>query len=119
MDWVAPLLTLTTMEIVLGIDNVIFIAILVQRLPASQQANARRLGLGLALVMRLGLLFAISWIMRLVDPVFLLTDLGLPESWFTHSNSARARTPRSHERGFLARSDSTWRRAVLDRQEHA
>ena len=91
MDWIAPLLTLTAMEIVLGIDNVIFIAILVQRLPASQQANARRLGLGLALVMRLGLLFAISWIMRLVDPVFMLTDLGLPESWFTDPSPEQQR----------------------------
>jgi predicted tellurium resistance membrane protein TerC len=81
MDWIAPLLTLTAMEIVLGIDNVIFIAILVQRLPASQQVNARRLGLGLALVMRLGLLFAISWIMRLTEPVFLLSDLGIREDW--------------------------------------
>jgi predicted tellurium resistance membrane protein TerC len=81
MEWVAPLVTLTAMEIVLGIDNVIFIAILVQRLPASQQANARRLGLGLALVMRLGLLFAIKWIMGLTEPIFRLTDLGLPETW--------------------------------------
>jgi predicted tellurium resistance membrane protein TerC len=89
MEWVAPLLTLTAMEIVLGIDNVIFIAILVQRLPVSQQANARRLGLGLALIMRLGLLFAISWIMKLTEPVFLLTELGLPESWFTDADSHR------------------------------
>jgi predicted tellurium resistance membrane protein TerC len=81
MDWIAPLLTLTAMEIVLGIDNVIFIAILVQRLPTDQQANARRLGLGLALVMRLGLLFAINWIMGLVEPVFTLTDLGVQEDW--------------------------------------
>ncbi len=81
MDWIAPLLTLTAMEIVLGIDNVIFIAILVQRLPAHQQANARRLGLGVALAMRLGLLFAIKWIMGLEDPVFRITDLGVPESW--------------------------------------
>jgi predicted tellurium resistance membrane protein TerC len=81
MDWIAPLLTLTAMEIVLGIDNVIFIAILVQRLPTDQQANARRLGLGLALGMRLGLLFAISWIMGLVEPVFKLSDLGIKEEW--------------------------------------
>jgi len=80
--WVAPLLTLTTMEIVLGIDNVIFIAILVQRLPANRQAIARQLGLGLALVARLGLLFAITWIMSLTKPLFEWTDLGIPESWF-------------------------------------
>jgi predicted tellurium resistance membrane protein TerC len=89
MDWIAPLVTLTAMEIVLGIDNVIFIAILVQRLPVHQQANARRLGLGLALFMRLGLLFAISWIMRLTEPVFMLTELGLRESWFTDADSHR------------------------------
>ena len=64
-DWIAPLVTLTAMEIVLGIDNVIFIAILVQRLPPEQQAKARQLGLGLALVMRLGLLFTLTWIMGL------------------------------------------------------
>jgi predicted tellurium resistance membrane protein TerC len=81
MDWVAPLITLSAMEIVLGIDNVIFIAILVQRLPSEQQASARRLGLGLALIVRLGLLFAISWIMTLTYPLFRLTDLGIPESW--------------------------------------
>ena len=82
MDWVLPLLSLTAMEIVLGIDNVIFIAILVERLPASQQANARRIGLGLALVMRLALLFTLSWILSLEDAVFSLTDLGASEGWF-------------------------------------
>jgi predicted tellurium resistance membrane protein TerC len=81
MEWIAPLLTLTAMEIVLGIDNVIFIAILVQRLPAGQQDNARRLGLGVALVTRLGLLFAINWIMGLTEPVVRLTELGVPENW--------------------------------------
>src|SRR5687768_15904287 len=88
MDWIAPLLTLTAMEIVLGIDNVIFIAILVQRLPVDQQAKARRLGLGLALVARLGLLFAINWIMTLTYPVFRLTELGIPESWLYSANES-------------------------------
>ena len=64
------LLTLTAMEIVLGIDNVVFISILVGKLPAEQQPGARRLGLGLALVMRLALLFAISWVMGLTEPLF-------------------------------------------------
>jgi predicted tellurium resistance membrane protein TerC len=81
-DWIAPLLTLTAMEIVLGIDNVIFIAILVQRLPQEQQAKARQLGLGLALVMRLGLLFTLSWIMGLEKPLFQWTELGVPAGWF-------------------------------------
>ncbi len=64
------LVTLTAMEIVLGIDNVIFISILVDKLPRGQQMSARRLGLSLALILRLGLLFAITWIMGLTAPFF-------------------------------------------------
>jgi predicted tellurium resistance membrane protein TerC len=64
------LLTLTAMEVVLGIDNVVFISILVGKLPRNQQPVARRLGLSLALVLRLGLLFAISWVMGLTAPFF-------------------------------------------------
>ena len=64
------LATLTAMEIVLGIDNVVFIAILVARLPAAQQSLARRLGLILALGMRIGLLFTITWMMGLTRPFF-------------------------------------------------
>jgi len=67
--WVA-LLTLTVMEIVLGIDNIVFISILSDRLPLEKQARARRLGLGLALIMRIGLLFTITWIMQLTAPLF-------------------------------------------------
>jgi predicted tellurium resistance membrane protein TerC len=67
--WIS-LLSLTAMEIVLGIDNIIFISILAGKLPKEQQAKARSLGLTLALVMRLGLLLAISWIMRLTEPLF-------------------------------------------------
>jgi predicted tellurium resistance membrane protein TerC len=73
-DTLLALVTLTVMEIVLGIDNVVFIAILTGRLPAAQAATARRLGLTLALVMRVGLLAAISWIMGLTRP--LLTVVG-------------------------------------------
>ena len=64
------LLTLAAMEIVLGIDNIVFISILVGKLPPEEQGKARTLGIGLALVMRLGLLFAISWVMGLVEPLF-------------------------------------------------
>ena len=71
--WVA-LATLTALEIVLGIDNIIFISILVARLPEAQRDKARRIGLTLAMVMRLGLLFSIAWIMGLVEPWF--TVLG-------------------------------------------
>jgi len=71
--WIA-LGTLTALEIVLGIDNIIFISILVARLPASQRAFARRTGLSLAMVARLGLLFSISWVMGLTDPWFTLVN---------------------------------------------
>ena len=64
------MLTLTLMEIVLGIDNIVFITILCGRLPQEQQRSARRLGIGVALVSRLGLLFAISWVMSLTEPWF-------------------------------------------------
>lgn len=75
----ASFLTLTILEIVLGVDNVIFISIAAQRLPKEQQARARVVGLAGALVMRIILLFSIAWIVSLSDPV--LTVLGLPLSW--------------------------------------
>lgn len=65
--WIA-LGTLTALEIVLGIDNIIFISILVGRLPESQRAFARKMGLGLAMITRLALLFSISWVMGLTEP---------------------------------------------------
>ena len=71
--WVA-LGTLVALEIVLGIDNIIFISILVGRLPAEQQNTARRLGLGLAMLARLALLFSIVWVMGLVEPWFTVFD---------------------------------------------
>jgi len=71
-DNLVALLTLTVMEIVLGIDNVIFIAILVGKLPEAQREVARRVGLALALVIRIGLLLAISWVMGLTAPLFSL-----------------------------------------------
>lgn len=67
--WVA-LATLTALEIVLGIDNIIFISILVGRLPEHQRKFARTVGLGLAMITRLGLLFSLAWVMGLVDPLF-------------------------------------------------
>ncbi|MCB2217423.1 TerC family protein [Desulfofustis glycolicus] len=71
--WIA-LSTLVALEIVLGIDNIVFISILVGRLPAAQQNMARNLGLGLAMLARLGLLFSLVWVMGLVEPWF--TVLG-------------------------------------------
>lgn len=71
--WLA-LLTLIALEVVLGVDNLIFIAILSNKLPEHQQERARRIGLLLALVMRIGLLMLIGWIVTLQTPLF---DLGL------------------------------------------
>ncbi len=69
---IVSLLTLTLMEIVLGIDNIIFITILCGRLPDNLEHTARRIGIGIALVSRIGLLFALSWVMKLTDPLFSL-----------------------------------------------
>jgi predicted tellurium resistance membrane protein TerC len=71
--WIA-LLTLTALEIVLGIDNIIFISILSSKLPEAQRKRAWRVGLSLAMLMRIGLLASLSWITRLTQPLF--TVLG-------------------------------------------
>lgn len=67
--WIA-LLTLTVMEIVLGIDNIVFISILVDKLPVAERPRARLLGLGFAMVTRILLLLSISWVMQLKNPLF-------------------------------------------------
>jgi predicted tellurium resistance membrane protein TerC len=67
--WIA-LLTLTALEIVLGIDNIVFISILVGRLPEKQRQRGRVLGLGFAMITRIGLLFSIAWLMTLEEPLF-------------------------------------------------
>jgi predicted tellurium resistance membrane protein TerC len=77
--WIA-LVTLTALEIVLGIDNIIFISILVGRLPEQQRNKARVLGLGLAMVTRILLLLSLTWVMRLTAPLF---------SLFAHEVSGR------------------------------
>ncbi|HXE79124.1 MAG TPA: TerC family protein [Vicinamibacterales bacterium] len=75
-DWItspeiwAALVTLTALEIVLGIDNIIFISILSSRLPAHQQSRSRRLGLAAAMAMRILLLFSLSWVIGLTAPLF-------------------------------------------------
>ena len=80
MEWISDpqawvgFATLTVLEIVLGIDNVIFISILASKLPRDQQSKARYIGLGLAMLMRIALLFSLSWIVRLTEP--LITVLG-------------------------------------------
>ena len=76
MDWITDpqawiaLVTLTLLEIVLGIDNIVFISILTGKLPKRQQARGRTIGLGLALLSRVALLFTISWMIRLTAPLF-------------------------------------------------
>lgn len=67
--WIA-LITLTVLEIILGVDNIIFIAILAERLPREQQARGRTIGLFMAMFMRIALLFSISLVMRLTQPLF-------------------------------------------------
>jgi predicted tellurium resistance membrane protein TerC len=71
---ITSFVTLTAMETVLGIDNIIFIAILVGRLPKEAQNKTRNLGIGLALLIRILLLFSISWIMTLTAPLFYIFD---------------------------------------------
>lgn len=70
MESIVALLTLTALEIVLGIDNVIFIAILAAKLPVDQQGKARSLGIGLAVITRILLLLSITWVMGLTEPLF-------------------------------------------------
>jgi len=76
MDWITSpeawvaFGTLLALEIVLGVDNVIFISILAGKLPPSQRAKARYVGLGLAMIMRLLLVFSLSWLIRLTAPLF-------------------------------------------------
>ncbi|MDQ3136789.1 MAG: TerC family protein [Gemmatimonadota bacterium] len=80
MNWISDpqawigFLTLAVLEIVLGIDNVVFISILAGKLPPGQQDRARKVGLGLAMLMRIALLLSLSWIVRLTAPLF--TVLG-------------------------------------------
>ncbi|POO54769.1 TerC family protein [Agrobacterium rosae] len=76
--WVA-LVTLIVMEVVLGIDNLIFISILTNKLPEHQREKARKIGIGLALIMRLGLLGTVAWIVQLTEPVFEVFGQGF--SW--------------------------------------
>ncbi|PWL29769.1 TerC family protein [uncultured Roseivirga sp.] len=73
-EGIIALLTLTFLEIVLGVDNIIFISIISNRLPEKQQGKARNLGLALALIMRVGLLLGISWIIGFTEPLFTMFD---------------------------------------------
>jgi predicted tellurium resistance membrane protein TerC len=82
MDWLSDpqawiaLVTLTALEIVLGVDNIIFISILVGKLPRAQQQTARLIGLGLAMLMRIALLFSITWIASMSEPLVTVSEYG-------------------------------------------
>src|SRR5688572_30221371 len=82
MEWLADphawiaLVTLTALEIVLGVDNIIFISILVGRLPEQQRQKARTLGLAFAMLTRIGLLLSLAWIMTLTEPLFSIPVFG-------------------------------------------
>src|SRR5687767_15298429 len=81
MEWLADpeawiaLFTLTALEIVLGVDNIIFISILVSRLPEAQRQQARVLGLAFAMLTRIGLLLSLAWMMTLTEPLFSIAIL--------------------------------------------
>ncbi|PJZ39403.1 hypothetical protein CH370_21605 [Leptospira kmetyi] len=77
LDTVIAILTLTLMEIVLGIDNIVFLSIVSGKLPKNQQDKARNLGLTLALGFRIGLLFAVSWIASLTSPLFTVAEFSV------------------------------------------
>jgi predicted tellurium resistance membrane protein TerC len=70
MEWLVALITLTVLEIVLGIDNIVFISILAGKLPADQQKRARLVGLSLAMITRVLLLLSLTWLARLTAPLF-------------------------------------------------
>jgi len=80
-DWNAwaALATLTALEIVLGIDNIVFISILVSRCSPQQALRARQIGLSLAFVFRVAMLFALTWLMKLTYPLFTVFSIGI--SW--------------------------------------
>ena len=90
LEALVALVTLTAMEIVLGIDNIVFIAILTDRLPREQQAYARRLGLAVAMGSRVLLLLTLKWLTGMVEPMFSWTSFGLPRSLFPEEDHAFA-----------------------------
>ena len=76
-EGLVALLTLTFLEIVLGVDNIIFISIVSNKLPVNQQAKARNIGLALAMIFRVGLLLGITWIIGFTEPLFTVLDHGV------------------------------------------
>ena len=81
---IVALLTLTMLEIVLGIDNIVFLVILTGKLDLAKQVRARRLGLFAAMIMRILLLLTVTWIMRLTRPLFALFGRGGSDKFYQH-----------------------------------
>ena len=77
------LVALTAMEIVLGIDNIVFISVVSARLPEAERKSARQIGLLAAMGTRIVLLLTLTWIMQLTHPIVSLSELGLPADWAT------------------------------------
>ena len=122
--WVA-LITLVVMEVVLGIDNLIFISILTNKLPPHQRETARKVGIGLALIMRLALLGTVAWIVKLTTPVFeafghgfswkdmILIAGGLFLVWKATKEIHHNVDPVDHEQDFIASTVTTTIRAAI------
>ncbi len=122
--WVA-LITLVVMEVVLGIDNLIFISILTNKLPPHQRETARKVGIGLALIMRLALLGTVAWIVKLTTPVFeafghgfswkdmILIAGGLFLVWKATKEIHHNVDPVDHEQDFIASTATTTIRAAI------
>ncbi|MEZ2220447.1 TerC family protein [Rhizobium sp. RCC_161_2] len=116
--WVA-LITLVVMEVVLGIDNLIFISILTNKLPPEHREKARKIGIGLALIMRLALLGTVAWIVQLTAPVFelfghgyswkdmILIGGGLFLVWKATKEIHHNVDPAEHGEDFIAKSTTT------------
>jgi predicted tellurium resistance membrane protein TerC len=112
MQAIVALVALTVMEIVLGIDNIVFISIATSKLPKEQQSLARNVGLGLAMGMRIVLLFFITWIVGLTAPLFTWEGVGIPvhqiaEVW----QSVESDVPTDHAEEYLPESVEQSRRA--------
>ena len=116
MEWVIALLALTAMEIVLGIDNIVFITIVSGKLPVEKQPLARRLGLILALITRLLLLLTLSWIVSMATPIFQLSDLGIPESWlesWSQNGGGHGEEPVFDSKAYDELNGVSWRDLIL------
>ncbi|OEC93333.1 MULTISPECIES: TerC family protein [unclassified Rhizobium] len=121
--WVA-LVTLVVMEVVLGIDNLIFISILTNKLPPEHRDRARKIGIGLALIMRLALLGTVAWIVQLTQPVFeifgqgfswkdmILIGGGLFLVWKATKEIHHNVDPQEQGEDFIAKSTTTFAAAI-------